>query len=74
MSKGKNVEAIVVGVCAVVALVLGLFVGPLVPGFVPSLQIVPVSIGAVLAVYAWWLSRHPGDSAKADASADPATR
>jgi membrane protein implicated in regulation of membrane protease activity len=74
VNKWKSVEAIVVGVCAVVAVVLGLFVAPLVPGFVPSLQIVPVLIGAALAVYAWWLWRRSGTSAKTDTSADPVTR
>ncbi len=71
MNKWKSVEAIVVGVCAVIAVVLGLFVAPMVPGFVPNLQIVAVLIGAVLAVYAWWLWRRVGESAKADASPAP---
>lgn len=71
MNKWKSVEAIVVGVCAVIAVVLGLFVAPMVPGFVPNLQIVAVLIGAVLAVYAWWLWRRAGESAKADASHAP---
>lgn len=71
MNKWKSVEAIVVGVCAVIAVVLGLFVAPMVPGFVPNLQIVAVLIGAALAVYAWWLWRRAGTSTKADASPVP---
>lgn len=73
MNKWKSVEAIVVGVCAVVAVVLGLFVAPLVPGFVPNLQIVAVLIGAALAVYAWWLWRRAGTATRAEASPGPVT-